>query len=204
MAALTRGKPANDAEKARLAVLLALLLLVCVVALMRLWGSDSLTTSSASLDEATYKPRKLPGVASWGPDREPEAGAEGDHRNPFTFGPPPTPTPDLTPKPTPTPRPTAPPVTPPPTPTCCPPTPKPRPPAFDREYLGHFGPARLKVAAFRKKPAGPDSPKEVEVAVQGEVLDNRFIVREIGFESVLIGFVGFDPSEDTRVPLADK
>jgi hypothetical protein len=29
-------------------------------------------------------------------------------------------------------------------------------------------------------------------------------VREIGLESVLIGFVGYDPSEDTRVPLSEK
>jgi hypothetical protein len=204
MAALTRGKPANDAEKARLAVLLALLLVVAVVAVMRLWGSNTLTSTSAGLDEPTYTPRKLPALASWDASQGPAAGAEGDHRNPFTFGPPPTPTPDLTPKPTPTPRPTPKPVTPAPTPTCCPPTPKPIPPPFDREYLGHFGPARMKVAAFRKKPAGSDSPKEIEVAVQGEVLDDKFIVREIGFESVLIGFVGFDPSEDARVPLADK
>jgi hypothetical protein len=36
------------------------------------------------------------------------------------------------------------------------------------------------------------------------VLDDIFIVREIGLESVLIGFVGYDPSEDTRVPLSEK
>ena len=204
MAALTRGKPANDAEKARLAVLLALLLVVLVVALMRLWGSDTLITANASLDEVSYSPRQLPVLASWDANQEPVAAADGEHRNPFTFGAPPTPTPDLTPKPTPTPRPTSPPVTPPPAPPRRPPPPQPRPPRRAREYLGHIGPPRKKVAAFRKKPSSPDSPKEIEVAVQGEVLDDKFIVREIGFESVLIGFVGFDLSEDARVPLADK
>jgi hypothetical protein len=38
----------------------------------------------------------------------------------------------------------------------------------------------------------------------GDVLDDVFIVREIGFESVIIGFVGYDPSEDTRVPLSEN
>ena len=33
----------------------------------------------------------------------------------------------------------------------------------------------------------------------GDVLDDIFIIREIGFESVMIGFVGYDSSEDTRV-----
>ena len=79
----------------------------------------------------------------------------------------------------------------------------PPPPPFNREYLGHFGPIPFQVAAFR---SGGDQPgdSEIEVAVVGGVLDDIFIVREIGLESVVIGFVGYDPSEDTRVPLSDK
>jgi hypothetical protein len=47
------------------------------------------------------------------------------------------------------------------------------------------------------------------VATVGKVLEDAkgkeiFIVREIGLESVVIGFVGYDRSEDTRVPLAEK
>ena len=38
----------------------------------------------------------------------------------------------------------------------------------------------------------------------GDVLDGIYIVREIGLESVLIGFVGYARSEDTRVPLSEK
>jgi hypothetical protein len=204
MAAPPRGKPGKDAEKTRLALLLAVLVLVAVIGLMRLWGGDVLVGAGSKLQETAYSPRKVPVLLSQTAEPAAASDDERDHRNPFTYGPPPTPTPDLTPKPTATPRPTPVPVTPAPTPTCCPPTPRPRPPAFDREYIGHFGPLRLRVAAFRKKPVDPDGIKEIEVAAIGEVLDNKFIVRDIGLESVLIGFVGFDPSEDTRVPLADK
>jgi hypothetical protein len=57
------------------------------------------------------------------------------------------------------------------------------------------------VAAFRK---GGAESTEIEVAAVGEVLDEIFIVRAVGLESVTIGFVGYDVSEDTSVPLSDK
>ena len=78
----------------------------------------------------------------------------------------------------------------------------PPPPPFDREYIGRFGPKPIQVAAFRRQ--AEDSSTEIEVAVVGTVLDGTFIVREIGLESVVIGFVGYAPSEDTRVPLAEN
>jgi hypothetical protein len=138
-------------------------------------------------------------------DQDPEGSADSE-RNPFAFGPPPTPTPNLTPKPTRPPRPTmAPRRT--PTPRVAlgaDGRPKPPPPPFDRDYIGYFGPLELQVAAFRKKGMGPDVGRQVEVALVGDVLDEIFIVREIGLESVVIGFVGYDPSEDTRVSLADN
>jgi len=81
--------------------------------------------------------------------------------------------------------------------------PKPPPPPFNRTYIGHFGPIDLQIAAFRKSGGDPDTT-EVEVVRVGGVIDGVFIVREIGFESVEIGFVGYDPSEDTRVPLAEE
>jgi hypothetical protein len=81
--------------------------------------------------------------------------------------------------------------------------PKPPPPPFDREFIGYFGPAPFLVAAFRNGGAEAGS-SQIEVAAAGDVLDDIFIVREIGLESVLIGFVGYDPSEDTRVPLSEK
>ena len=81
--------------------------------------------------------------------------------------------------------------------------PKPPPPPFNREFIGYFGPAPFLVAAFRNAGEEPGS-SQIDVAVVGDVLDRIFIVREIGLESVLIGFVGYDPSEDTRVPLSEK
>ena len=122
-------------------------------------------------------------------------------RNPFTFGAPPTPTRNLTPAPT---RPPPPPTrTPAPTrtPKIYPGQPGP-PPPFEREYIGNFGPGYLKVAAFRREGAEPEIIV-IDVGVEGEILDDVFIIRRIDYESVLIGFVGYDSSEDTRVPLAD-
>ena len=60
----------------------------------------------------------------------------------------------------------------------------------------------MQVAAFRKG-GGDSGSSEIEVAVVGSVLDDIFIVREIGLESVVIGFVGYAPSEDARVPLSE-
>ena len=57
--------------------------------------------------------------------------------------------------------------------------------------------------AFRKSGEEPDL-SEVEVAKVGDVIDGVFIVRDVGLESVTIGYVGYHPSEDTRVPLAEN
>jgi hypothetical protein len=132
-----------------------------------------------------------------------EAESAEFRRNPFIFGVPPTPTPRPV-----TPLPTRPPVqrTPPPTPTPhmalgADGRPKPPPPPFDREFLGHFGPLRMQVAAFRKTGPDPDLA-EIEVAKVGDVMDG-ILSFERRIESVMIGFVGYDPSEDTRVPLSE-
>jgi hypothetical protein len=76
------------------------------------------------------------------------------------------------------------------------------PPPFVRKYLGYFGPTHLKVAAFRRPGAEPGTTV-IDVGIEGEILEDAFIIREVGHESVLIGFVGYKSSEDTRVPLAD-
>lgn len=119
-------------------------------------------------------------------------------RNPFVYGPPPTPTPNLTPRPTRPPAPTLP-----PRPT---PTPNmievngrklPPPPPFDREYIGYFGPRNRLVAVFRKG-------KQVDVATEGDVLADTFVLQHVGLESVTIGFVGYPEEVTTRVPLAQK
>lgn len=61
---------------------------------------------------------------------------------------------------------------------------KPKPAEFTMEYLGNFGPGDKKIAVFT-------DGKKIYNAVQGDVLENKFIVARIGYESVDIRFVGF-------------
>jgi hypothetical protein len=195
-------------EKKRLAVLLACLAVVALIAIVYSLRQGGLGGGVTGAGRLEYAPQDLPKLQmALAEDREAEVGGPG--RNPFSFGAPPTatprprlPTPTRGPSPTPRPRPS------PRMALGADGHPLPPPPPFDRDYLGHFGPVRLQVAAFRRKLPGSDLP-EVEVAAAGEVLQDAqgkeiFIVREIGLESVVIGFVGYDRSEDTRVPLAEK
>jgi hypothetical protein len=187
----------------RLVVLVSILAVVGAVAVTRMIRQGGLVGADGRDPGAEYQPRDLPQLAeitTW----DGEQGETITSRNPFTFGAPPTPTRNLTPRPTREPLPTRPPR----------PTPTPKtflgengeikgpPPPFNREYLGYFGPSYLRVAAFRRPGIEPEIVV-VDVGVVGDTLDDAFIIREIGLESVLIGFVGYDSSEDTRVPLAD-
>jgi hypothetical protein len=52
------------------------------------------------------------------------------------------------------------------------------------EYLGHFGPPNKRIAVF-------SNGKAEITAQEGEIIDNKFIVARIGYESVDIRFVGF-------------
>jgi len=61
---------------------------------------------------------------------------------------------------------------------------RPKPPPFTWSYLGSFGPARQRIAVFT-------DGQRVWNARQGETLENKFIVAQIGYESVDIRFVGF-------------
>ena len=83
-----------------------------------------------------------------------------------------------------------PPIPPPP-----PPPPKPVPPQFTYKFIGVFGRADDPIVTF----SGNGQIVNVRV---GETIDNKFIVRAVGVESVDIGFVGFPPDEKTRVPLS--
>jgi len=190
-------------EQLRMAVLLVILVIVGTMAAKRMISTGAIAESEKRQSGTEYETRDLPRLAEIAvPDGdEVEALTE---RNPFTFGAPPTPTRNLTPPPTRPPLPTRPPR----------PTPTPRiyrgengnekgpPPPFVRKYIGYFGPSHLRVAAFRRQGEIPETIK-IDVGIEGEVLDGKFIIREIGLESVIIGFVGYDISEDTRVPLAD-
>ena len=75
-----------------------------------------------------------------------------------------------------------------------PPPPKPVPPPFNYRYIGTFGSAANPIATFAR-----DS--EIVNARVGDIIDNRFILRGIGIESVEIGFVGFPADERRRIPL---
>lgn len=199
---MAEKRPGN--ERLRLAVLLTVLAILVIAAAKRYLGGGGVVGSSSRSAKLEYEARNLRLLETDAIGRQDHHEVES-HGNPFAFRLPPTPTPNLTPQPTPIPRPTMPPR----------PTPTPRiaigddgqpkrpPPPFDREYIGHFGPVEMQVAAFRKEGDEPGS-NEIEVAAAGTVLDGIFIVREIGLESVVIGFVGYAPSEDTRVPLSEE
>ncbi len=193
----------NVNEQRRLMALLAVLAVVAVIGLYQLVGSGGLSGGDAGIESIKYEPHELPKLAEADTVRG-TADELGTGRNPFLFGVRPTPTPAPT-----TPRPTLPPRT--PRPPRATPTPRmirvgerflPPPPEFDRQFIGFFGPKHLKVAAFRQDLG--DQQVDIEVAVEGEVLDDTFIVRQIGLESVTIGFVGYPQSEDTRVPLVEN
>ena len=75
-----------------------------------------------------------------------------------------------------------------------PPPPKPVPPQFTYRYIGTFGTPRNPIATFARE-------GEIVNARVGDILDNKFVLRSIGIESVEIGFIGFPPDEKQRIPL---
>ena len=68
------------------------------------------------------------------------------------------------------------------------------PPAFPYKYIGTFGSAANPIAAF-------SGSGEIVNARVGDVIGGRFILRNIGIESVEIGFTGFPPDQRQRIPL---
>lgn len=71
---------------------------------------------------------------------------------------------------------------------------KPRPPQFTLKYLGRFGPADRPIATF-------SNGTDILNVYEGEVIEGKFIVAEIGYESVLIEFVGFPDWPAQRLPV---
>ena len=61
---------------------------------------------------------------------------------------------------------------------------KPKPAQFTMSYLGNFGSPQKRLAVFT-------DGKTIYNAQEGEVLEGKFIVAHIGYESVDIQFVGF-------------
>ena len=74
---------------------------------------------------------------------------------------------------------------------------KPHPPEFNLQYLGRFGPPERQIAVFT-------NGKQIFNKQEGEVIDNKFIVAHIGYESVDIGFVGFPTVPAKRVGVTSR
>jgi len=72
----------------------------------------------------------------------------------------------------------------------------PRPPEVTLVYLGSFGPAARRVAVFS------DAGREkLYNALAGDVLEGKFIVDKIGYESVDLKFVGFPDAPAKRLAI---
>jgi hypothetical protein len=96
------------------------------------------------------------------------------------------------PPPPPTPAPTLPPMQGPMPPPPPPPTPAPLEPQF--KLIGIFGERENPIAAIQYADAVTNVRK-------GDVVYNRWIIRNIGYESIDVGFVGFPPTETRRLPI---
>ena len=67
----------------------------------------------------------------------------------------------------------------------------PHPPAVDVRFLGSFGPQTHRIAVFS------DAAGKISNVAEGEVVEGKFLVFKIGFESVDLKFVGF-PNEPPK------
>ena len=73
-----------------------------------------------------------------------------------------------------------------------PPTPTPVPPEISFKFIGTFGPKDQPIAVLV-------SGDQLVNARAGDVVFERFILRNVGYESVDIGFVGYPPSVTKRL-----
>ena len=182
-------------EPSRLALLVAVLLVLVVVVVVQVRKGSMLGGGRRSAEDVAYQQHEVP-VLELAALTPAAPGDRGGAANPFVYRAPPTPTPNLTPRPTLPPRPTIRPRV--------RPTPRmiqgpggkmlPPPPKFDKKFIGYFGPNGRTVAVFREG-------EKIEVAAAGGVLDEKFIVRTIGFRSVEIGYVGYPEEVTKRVPI---
>jgi hypothetical protein len=173
-------------------LLLALGLALLLALGVRLWGlvrsgEEGLGSTSqpreAAFAEGTREVVPLDSAAL-----KPHAQTIAIGRDPFRFGPEPTPPPTPPPPPAPTPYVLVGPVLP-------PPPKRPTPPNPDHlKFLGSFGPADNRIAVVL-------SGGEIYNVREGAVLEGKFIVQQIGFESVAIAFVGFPDEPPRRLPV---
>ncbi|MGE0641609.1 MAG: hypothetical protein AB7G12_11125 [Thermoanaerobaculia bacterium] len=72
----------------------------------------------------------------------------------------------------------------------------PKPPPVTLVYLGSFGPERRRIAVFTD-----ESGENLYNARAGDVVEEKFIVDRIGYESVDLKFVGFPDEPAKRLPI---
>lgn len=141
--------------------------------------------------EKVVAPEDVPyvSVEDLNPPRARRAGDDG--RNIFDMrAPSPTPAPTATPPPPPPPAPGhAAFVGPLPPPL---PTPTPVPPEINFKFIGTFGPRDHPIAVLLMG-------DQLLNARAGDVVFDRFILRNIGYESVDVGFVGYPPAATRRL-----
>jgi hypothetical protein len=75
-----------------------------------------------------------------------------------------------------------------------PPPPPPRPPAIPFQFTGTLGVPKAPVAVL------VEGDRLILVRA-GDKVDEKFIIRSVGYESLDVGFVGFPASEVRRLPL---
>ena len=183
------------ARKGPLRLLLALLALAALLAVFSYWPSGTPETISPlrgggaprSARPDALDPSSIPQLQAVS-----DRGAAGEEvgRDVFRFYNSPTPTPTPVP-PTPTPAvyyllPDVPTPVPTPTPIV--------PPAIPFKAIGKFGPKDRPIVTF-------EEGARLFNAREGDVVDNRFVVRKINVESVDLGFVGLPPEITRRLPI---
>ncbi|HEY1249694.1 MAG TPA: hypothetical protein VGH97_00805 [Thermoanaerobaculia bacterium] len=73
-----------------------------------------------------------------------------------------------------------------------PPTPTPRPPEITFKFVGTFGPKGHPIAVIQ------EGDKVYNVRA-GDVLFDKFVLKNVGYESIDVGFVGYPQSESRRI-----
>jgi hypothetical protein len=75
-----------------------------------------------------------------------------------------------------------------------PPPPPPKPPKVPFVFTGSFGPNQQPIAVLVEN-------NELKIVRPGDVVDGKFIIRRIGYESLDVGFVGFSDDNIERLPI---
>lgn len=71
---------------------------------------------------------------------------------------------------------------------------RPKPPVFSLKYLGRFGPPNRPIAVFT-------DGNDILNVQQGEVIQGKFLLSQVGLESVEIRFVDFPNEPAQRLPI---